>query len=109
MTFGEIAPGISPYITPHALERLQEHYSNKIGIRGALTVLRSSLEVQSGVVAGLLGRTMEAVQDRYFLPREKKGLFVIVDRDTHVQSGYVVVTYIRFGSQQQTAAAKLWP
>lgn len=98
------------YVTLHARERLRERHPN-VGVRGALALLGRSTEVTGPEIAPLLGRQLSAVRDRYFLGDDRRGVFVVLGTDK-LRNGdrqWILVTFIRFGEQQETVAKRLWP
>lgn len=102
-----IQPG-TVFVTSHAQERAHEHYPN-MGVRGILTLLRRSIEVEGGTIAPLLGRSLEAVRDRYFLTADRRGILVVKAADRPGWAPWVLITYLRFGETQAATAKRLWP
>jgi hypothetical protein len=94
------------YVSPHALDRLREHHPN-VGVRGALTLLAYAQEVESGLIAPFLGRSLNAVRDRYLVSCDRRGVFVIAVSRSAGPSPWTAVTYLRFGPYQQSVAEQL--
>lgn len=99
------APTKMPFITQHAQTRLREHFP-RIGVAGALTMLRYAIELDGPSVAPILDRGLEFVKDRYFLPRERRGLLVYVEDG---EGGGRICTYLRFGAAQHAEVLRRWP
>ena len=98
------------WVTAHVRERLREHHPF-IGTRGARAMFERSTEISREVAAGLLCRQMSAVQDRYYLAEDRRGLFVLLERPHHVRPDETwrsLVTYIRFGPAQVEVATRLY-
>lgn len=92
------------WIEPHALDRLRIHHPT-VGVHGAQTLLQWSGEL--GVAAPLLGRSLEAARDRYFLTHDRQGVFV-VRAAPGAALAWTKVTYLRLGAHQQEVAARLF-
>lgn len=110
------APALAPvtpdvsldlWVRPHALDRIRLHHPS-VGVRGALALVRCAEEIPAGIAAPLLGRSLEGVQDRYFLAHDRGGIFVIVRSQPQHTFGWVMVTYLRFGGYQQDVAIRLY-
>lgn len=98
-------PERMPFVTQHAQTRLREHFA-RIGVSGALAMLRESIELDGPTVAPILNRGLEYVRDRYFLPRERRGLLVYVEDG---EGGGRICTYLRFGAAQHAEVLRRWP
>lgn len=96
----------SLWVSRHALERLREHHP-KAGVRGALALLTLAQEVEPGFIAPFLGRRLEAVRDRYLISADRGGVFVVVRAPEGARFPWTVVTYLRFGDNQQAVAVRL--
>jgi hypothetical protein len=99
------------WISPHAVERVAQHHplTDKRDVSARLDL---ATEIEQGAAAGLLDRSMEAVQDRYFLAHDRRGIFVVAETDNRNEPGTiwrVLVTYVRFEASQEALAHNLWP
>lgn len=94
------------YVTGHALDRLRLHHP-RVGVRGALALLAEAREVEPGIIAPFLGRSLEGVRDRYFLSACGWGAFVLAASRSAGRSKWVLITYLRFGPYQHEVAQRL--
>jgi hypothetical protein len=94
------------YVTGHALDRLREHHP-RAGVRGALALLGRAEEIQPGLAAAFLGRSLDAVRDRYFLSADRRGIFAVAPSYEGRSFPWALVTYLRFGAHQQEVAERL--
>ncbi|MBM4367834.1 MAG: hypothetical protein FJ102_16595 [Deltaproteobacteria bacterium] len=94
------------YVTPHALDRLREHHPNA-GVRGALALLARAQEVEAGLAAAFLGRSLDGVRDRYFMSADRRGIFAVARSYEGRSFPWALVTYLRFGPHQQDVAERL--
>ena len=101
-----------PYITSHTIDRYREHYPAKGSLNTVLWDLAGSVEVQLETVKALLGRpTMQAEEAKYFLGRERRGIFVLKKADWDSTSSYLytVLTYLRMTNASVNFAQSSWP
>lgn len=94
------------YVTRHALDRLHEHHPNA-GVRGALSLLASSIEIEPGLAAAFLGRSLNGVRDRYFMSADRRGIFAVTPNREGQTFPWVLITWLRFGAYQQEVARRI--
>ncbi len=94
------------FVTSHAVERLREHHP-RVGIRGTLALLARATEIEQGLAATFLGRSLAGVRDRYFLSADRRGIFAVARSFEGSSFHWVLVTYLRFGNYQQEVAERL--
>ena len=94
------------YVSEHALGRLRQHHPS-VGIRGTLALLMAATEIEPGMAAAFLGRSLEAVRDRYFLSADRRGIFTLARSFEGRGFKWVIITYLRFGQYQQEVAERL--
>jgi hypothetical protein len=95
------------FVTRHALERLQLHHPCS-NYHDALRLLGAAQEMEAGLAAPFLGRSLAGVQDRYWMASDRRGIFVVVRNRTQGSFPWVLITYLRFGPYQQAVAVRLF-
>lgn len=98
------------WVTPHALERLGEHYPD-LDHYGAREQLQRALELEAAAVTPILGRRTIDMGSRYFLPVARQGLLVVghEERMSERRRPYVLITYLRLERSQIDIVNRLWP
>jgi hypothetical protein len=100
------------FFTRHAMDRIREHHP-RCGIAGAKDLLAAALEVPVEQLRPILLRKVEKNDVRYFLSRDRDGVFVIGQQrargDTAERFPLVCITYLRLNDDVMARALKLWP
>lgn len=101
------------WVSRHAADRIREHHPHA-GVNGCRALLAIASPVQPEVVAGLLGRSLEGVRDRYLVAADRRGVFVVAAYSEATRPGSdalpeTLVTYVRLSPSQVEAAVRLWP
>ena len=95
------------YITGHATERFRKHHPHA-DWRMGLRCVASAVEVSQGAIAPLIGRSVKAVPDRYFLTADRQGVWVVAPGRPGASRPWSAVTYLRFQAYQKQLAERLW-
>jgi len=94
-------------VTDHALQQFQQHDPDATLLTLA-RALRDGIDLDEDLARpfrGLIGKRKTSQVTYYVLAPSRRGMFAVIEEG----GKKVVITYLRFGAQQENLAWDFWP